>query len=256
MNDDDLISRETYTCSVCGDTDCSNVDVVCNEMFDAYRWICSMCGNETNDQPPNWKGPSIPYKRGSSQSYRRMSHVVERFSAHINMDPRVPERDFKKIQNVYVTLLADGTIKNPIGKNEIRRILRFIDLRDKGERKFSNLYLERFKQIITRLGDSSLQNLACEKLARVGCLMKYWSHTWDHWQKDPVIQNRRFPERSHFPNFNQSFRRAFTLLGISETDVNFDEFPLPATAGSISRNTLYLDALENEAIKAGFLARG
>lgn len=253
-------------CPGCGDTDIRNVFASGRSVGDSCylpvpEWVCSLCGYVIDthcDLPGDQSAFSVLRKSGELHTYRRKSHVQERLSCHMAMDPIIPEADLVEIRNKFSAFARardrpEGTYFNSSPKLRVREILRALN-EEHNTKRFTNKYYEKHKQIVAHLvRGAKLKFLSPNQHGCICVLWVYFSSVWDRWQKDKPPSERKFPERIHFPNFNMTFIRCFRILKITEADVDFSEFPPPDTESSVSDNTRYLDALESEARDSGFI---
>jgi len=271
LHTDTISDVYKYRCIVCGDTNPRNVQSEYHADYFCDLYHCLVCGCESRFDPvPQFQvsqtyGQPVVY--GSARSYERKSHITERLSAHICMEPHIPEHDKKIIRkkhNEKLRQYPDSYCTGKLTKAKIRTILREIDYdaiptqipadpepkenkkkngRPKIQKKrgFSTKYLEKFKSIIFFLtdGKQTFQTMTGEDIANVGQLFNFLSQTWNKWKSE-----NRYPERKHFPNFNLVFRRIFKELQI--VNVDLEEFPLPGEESVLCLQQ-YVDALIAEA---------
>lgn len=132
----------------------------------------------------------------------------------------------------------------------IARVLRALEARKAlNFTPWTNKYLERWRSIrayMCALSGERAAALSEHDAVRVGAMFTRLSDIWDKWNP-PVAVDRstfRFPERSHFPNYNATFRALFKLLRISYDPC---EWPMPSSERSLASINKYLTALFAEA---------
>lgn len=279
-----------YQCAnkLCLDNDPRNVaHVLTHDTHEPYLFKCRICGFESDTNPVDRSQyPSYERPPRSGKSYRRRSHVIERLSLHLENGPDVPASGYRIIEKYFLSDHYQARhAGRKLGKTDIRELLRFIDAEERRRTgtnpRFTNLYLENFKQIIHHLvqgvshgtWDTSqfdateaaidkfkvqqalFKTMTPMNIMRVGRVFQIFSDIWDTWQRSDVPSERRFPERKHFPNFNMTFHRCFRILQIDDTQVDYAEFPAPKSKKSCEQVTFYLNELEAHAFTSGLLIK-
>lgn len=287
---DDHISDKQYQycCANCEDTNVDNVTSHYTRDSDSSLFHCRVCGLESSINPIPLSQYNDRFSttvvRGKQGTYRRKSHITERFRCHICKEPAIPENAKARIRSMYEQFISNGqlTASQNLAKPDIQKILRQIDAEDrqqlqstnntqgtvttdnhpeegeqpptkkvKHQRGYSIKYLEKFKTIICMLAGEwqDMKYLNDSQIGETATVFCFFSHTWDQWKREG-----RYPERKHFPNFNLTILRIFAEIDLLDY-VDLDEFPVPDKDSSKVNLDIYINALVEEAYKKKVLLR-
>jgi hypothetical protein len=144
---------------------------------------------------------------------------MERLSQALGREPKIKDSDLAEIKSQYADSNPPADAK--LTKRDIQRILRSLNAKHKSKR-YTTCYLEKWRSIRAFLtGEEETEEDV--GIVRLGYIFKAFSDKWD----EMTMEEGRFPERRHFPNFNFMFNQIIRLPGI-KVKVNPSNFPMPS----------------------------
>lgn len=242
-------NNAVFYCNSCG-ARCEHLSAFC---IDAAR--SANCSH--NAVPCGAAGAgSTRARRGT---YRRVSHISERLAQALCKEPIIVRRDMDIIVRSFDEnqgLQQATTWKNiatrtgrrssvRVTRENIAATLRELDKQKRvftlSGRRWTNTYLEKWRSIMAELTGQDASGLEYEHAMAAGALMDKFSETWERWNSPNIpLDQRKFPERQHFPPFNAVFVAIFNYFKIPYDPA---EWPMPSSDHSVNNTNRFLSAL-------------
>jgi hypothetical protein len=185
-------------------------------------------------------------KRSKNRTARRNAHVNERLSQAINREPRICPEHVEIIRDAHEKYRTRNYFYNRrslngcLNKTDVAKLLRWIDNNYRGlvKKKFSQLYLEKWKSIIVEILQCERFVLTERMVIAIGTEFMKYSTFWNR-----LVAAGRIPEnRVHFPNYNFMFCQIARELGYK---IPVSEFPYPRTKSCVQELTKYFLMMRN-----------
>lgn len=266
-NADDTSAPEDNGCKNCGsNTGFFEVDdssVVCRNCGSVHEHdptptrlkvfkLCRHCGRDTNAWAnicDHCHGDTSIAGRREPSTYDRHTHLNERIRMDAMLEPRICRKDLIAIcdeADNYVARHGRGKgVGVELGRSDVRSILKSLNAKH-GTQRFTRKYLEKWKTILSEITNTPPVHMGIMSgrvRNIVGADFLSLSRMWD------FLKKRDHPKlrgRSHFPNFNVTFRR---IMKHRRIPFDPENWPIPKTEACVRRSNELLNVLFEELAK-------